>query len=48
MYETHLHLRPTTKFINLTLIDTLTICFLPALDSASDLKLSILTIRMYQ
>ena len=28
-------------------MDTLKICFLPALDSASDLKLSIVTIRMY-
>ena len=35
------------EFINLTQIDTLKIFFLPALDSASDLKLSILTILMY-
>ena len=38
--ETHFH---SQEFMNLTQI----ICFLPALDSASDLKLSIITIRMY-
>ena len=35
------------EFMNLTEIDILKICFLPALDSDSDLNLSILTVRMY-